>query len=71
MSSPTTDEEVNDSLLELEEMIVNQYAVDQQEEEKDDNTAEPLPQILPTDALKSLHKLHLLRRSKLMQIRLS
>jgi hypothetical protein len=52
-------------------MIVNQYAVDQQEEEKDDNTAEPLPQILPTDALESLHKLHLLRRSKLMQIRLS
>jgi hypothetical protein len=52
------DEEVNDNLLELDEMILGQYTVDQQDEE-DDDTAEPLPQIPPADALECLYKLRL------------
>jgi hypothetical protein len=51
------DEEVNDSLLDLDEMILSQYAVDQHDEEEDDDSAEPLPQISPADALESLYKL--------------
>jgi hypothetical protein len=53
------DEEVNDNLLELDEMILGQYTVDQQDEEEDDDTAEPLPQIPPADALECLYKLRL------------
>jgi DNA-directed RNA polymerase specialized sigma24 family protein len=53
------DEEVNDNLLELDEMILGQYTVNQQDKEEDDDTAEPLPQIPPADALECLYKLRL------------
>jgi hypothetical protein len=37
------DKEVNNSLLNLNKMILSQYAVDQQDKEEDDDSAEPLP----------------------------
>jgi hypothetical protein len=58
------DEEVNNSLLDLDEMILSQYAIDQHDEEEDDDSAEPLPQISPADALESLYKLRLYKEQQ-------
>jgi hypothetical protein len=50
---------VNDSLLELDDIILTQYTPADQADEEDDDNWEPLPQISAVEALESLYKLRL------------